>query len=544
MLARTESLSIFRTESKVGNAGFRVVKVLSPVPNRLQVVPSHKVHPSLFEKNRRVRLAPARRSSMMALNRGKSKTASIVATNGNINELGRIRLAKELFCGRYRPGQHVHLKEIAAKYGLDNDSILKIFVEFQSLGFVTLSGQFSATVHAPSSKEMLEAYEIRAALEEISGRTAASALEENTAELQQELDAMHVAVSTGDLDGYAEHDAKFHKSILKASGNRVLLRVWDALGFDIRIRIGIEKISKDLSEIVECHQPIVDALRNGRARESGLLLRNHVETYSEYLKKSESDSGIHKSFRKDLEGAKDVQQAFFPPQSFSIPCLSCETFYQPARGIGGDYYDFLSLRGGHWGIAIGDVSGKGIGAALLMASLQASLRAQALHSHLNLTTLIGDVNRLVHESSPTNFFASLFYAEYEPATRMLKYVNAGHNPPVVVRHRFGSCELFQLSANAVPVGIFADAQFEAEKFQLMEDDILVAYTDGITEAANRSGDLWGLEKLEALLRSCARMSSGEIVARILAEVSGFADGEPQRDDATLVVMKVQAGCEV
>jgi sigma-B regulation protein RsbU (phosphoserine phosphatase) len=123
-----------------------------------------------------------------------------------------------------------------------------------------------------------------------------------------------------------------------------------------------------------------------------------VETFAEYLKKSDSDSGVHRAFHKDLEGAKDVQQAFFPPQSFSIPCLSCETFYQPARGIGGDYYDFLSLSGGRWGIAIGDVSGKGIGSALLMASLQASLRAQALHPHLDLTALIGDVNRLVYES--------------------------------------------------------------------------------------------------------------------------------------------------
>ena len=148
-------------------------------------------------------------------------------------------------------------------------------------------------------------------------------------------------------------------------------------------------------------------------------------------------------------------------------------------------------------IAIGEVSGKGIGAALLMASLQASLRAQALHPRLDLTTLIGDVNRLVHDSSPSNFFASLFYAEYEPGTRTLPYVNAGHNPPIVVRPREGACELFRLSAEAVPVGILADARFEAAKFQLMEDDILVAYTDGIT--ANSSGDLWGPERLEHLL---------------------------------------------
>jgi serine phosphatase RsbU (regulator of sigma subunit) len=389
-----------------------------------------------------------------------------------------------------------------------------------------------------------EAYEIRAGIEEIAGRTAAEALKGNTGELQKELEAMRVALSTGDLDGCAEHDVNFHKAILQSSGNRNLLRVWEALVFDVRIRISISKVSKDLLEVVESHQPIVDALRNGRAREASLLLRNHVETFAEYLKKSDSDSGVHRAFRKDMEGAKDVQQAFFPPQSFSIPCLSCETFYQPARGIGGDYYDFLSMSGGRWGIAIGDVSGKGIGAALLMASLQASLRAQALHPHLDLTALIGDVNRLVYESSPTTFFASLFYAEYKPATRMLQYVNAGHNPPIILRPQMESCELFYLRAQAVPIGMFVDTQFAATKFQLAKDDILVAYTDGITEAANASGELWGLERLERLLRSCSRMAPNEIVERILAEVSEFANGEPQHDDVTLVVMKVQEGCEI
>jgi sigma-B regulation protein RsbU (phosphoserine phosphatase) len=167
--------------------------------------------------------------------------------------------------------------------------------------------------------------------------------------------------------------------------------------------------SKDLREIVESYQPIVDALEKGHGRKAALPLRNHVEPYSEYLKKSESDSGFHRALRQDLEGAQDVQQAFFPPQTFSIPCISCQTFYQPAHCIGGDYYDFLSLPGGRWGIAIGDVSGKGIGAALIMASVQASIRAQALHSHLDLSTLIRDVNQLVFESSPSHFFTSLFY---------------------------------------------------------------------------------------------------------------------------------------
>ena len=481
---------------------------------------------------------------MILLNRETRKSTSMVGANGHLNELGRVRLTRELFCGRYRPGQRVRLREIAAKYGLDNHAVLKLFTEFQSLGLVTLSGNFAAVLHSPNVKEMHEAYEIRAGIEEIAGRTAAEVLKGNTGELQKELEAMRVALSTGDLDGCAEHDVNFHKAILQSSGNRNLLRVWEALVFDVRIRISISKVSKDLPEVVESHQPIVDALRNGRAREASLLLRNHVETFAEYLKKSDSDSEVHRASRKDMEGAKDVQQAFFPPQSFSIPCLSCETFYQPARGIGGDYYDFLSLSGGRWGIAIGDVSGKGIGAALLMASLQASLRAQALHPHSGLTALIGGVNRLVYESSPTAFFASLFYAEYEPATRMLQYVNAGHNPPIILRPQMESCELFHLRAQAVPIGMFVDTQFSATKFQLAKDDIVVAYTDGITEAANASGELWGLERLERLLRSCSRIAPNQIVERILAEVSEFANGEPQHDDVTLVVMKVQEGCEI
>jgi serine phosphatase RsbU (regulator of sigma subunit)/DNA-binding transcriptional regulator YhcF (GntR family) len=459
-------------------------------------------------------------------------------------ESGSARIAKELFTGRSRPGQSPQLRQAAEKYNLDHESVLKVFAELEALGLITLSGNLSSTVHPPDPKEWQEAYEIRAAMEEIAGRTAASSLKGNARGLQRELEAMRAAVRDDSLDDYAEHDAKFHRSILKASHNEILLRVWDTLAMDLRIRVAVGRASTDLTEMVESHQPIVNALEKGRGREAGLLLRNHVETFLEYLKKSESDSGFHRAVRNDLEGATDVQQAFFPLQTLSIPCLSCETFYQPAHSIGGDYYDFLSLQQGRWGIAIGDVSGKGIGAALLMASLQASLRAQALHPHLDLSALIGDVNRLVHESSPTNFFASLFYAEYEPATRVLKYVNAGHNPPVVVRPRSDSFEMYHLRAEAMPVGILADSQFATTSFQLEIDDLLVAYTDGITEVENRDGEFWGQQRLEDLLPSCSGLTSEQAIKCILDEVSSFADGQQQRDDMTLVVMKVGAGCDV
>lgn len=479
------------------------------------------------------------RSKRMGLfNEGAKGTIAGSDRKGQPNKRARARLARELLNGRYRPDESVHLTEIAAEYQLDLDSVIKTFADLQTVGMVTLSAKLTAIIHAPNPKEMHEAYQIRAALEEIGGRAAASVMKGNADELERELNAMRAANREHDLDSYAEHDARFHRCILRASQNESLLRVWDTLAFDLRIRLAIEKVSKNLPEVVESHQPIVHALERGQAGEAGILLRNHVETFLEFLKKSDSDSGLHRALRKDLENAKDVQQAFFPQQSRSIPGLICETLYKPAQSIGGDYYDFFPMLGGRWGIAIGDVSGKGIGAALLMASLQASLKAQALHSHADLSVLVRDVNRLVHESSPAHFFASLFYGEYQPATRVMRYVNAGHNPPIVLRWRNGRCELFPLETEGTPVGALEDAEYTSATVRLDIGDVLVAYTDGITESENPRGEFWGQKRFEHLLRSCRDRNPKQIIRSILDEICTFSKGHAQRDDITLVVARV------
>src|SRR5262249_3036285 len=162
-----------------------------------------------------------------------------------------------------------------------------------------------------------------------------------------------------------------------------------------------------------------------------------------FLKKAESDSTLHRNFRRDLENATEIHRAFLPKENPAIPGLVCESFYRPAHYVGGDYYDFVRLQDERWAIAIGDVCGKGIGAALLMASLQASLRAQAMHVPSNISTLIADVHRLVLAASPRHLFASLFYAEYDARDRTLRYVNAGHNPPIVLRSRNRKTEVFR-----------------------------------------------------------------------------------------------------
>jgi AraC-like DNA-binding protein len=126
---------------------------------------------------------------------------------------------------------------------------------------------------------------------------------------------------------------------------------------------------------------------------------------------------------------------------------------------------------------------------------------------------------------------------------MLRYVNAGHNPPIVLRPHDVRCEIFHLNPSGMPVGISSDAQFKTATFQLHIGDVLVAYTDGITEVQDRHGELWGQARFEQLLSSCGCGLPKEIMERILDEVSGFADGQPQRDDMTLVVMKVEEGCD-
>ena len=378
-------------------------------------------------------------------------------------------------------------------------------------------------------------------MEEVGGRAAARVLKGNTAALQRELEAMRAAFDRLDLDSFVEHDIAFHRSILEASQNEVLLRVWDSLAVDLWIRALIGKLSGHFPELVESHRSIVDALEKGRGREAGLLLRNHVETALEFLRKS--DSEFQRVLRNDLEDAKEVHKAFYPQENVSIPGLTCEKFYRPARAIGGDYYDFLPLQG-RGGIAIGDVCGKGIGAALLMASLQASLRAQAMHSHSDLCNLVGDVDRLVLAASPKHLYASLFYAEYDTATRVLGYVNAGHNPPIVLRWKNSECEVFHLEPTGTALGLLESSQFTSRTLQLEKGDVLVAYTDGITESENRCGELWGQERLETLLRACRDCTPAQIVERIVDEILAFGKDCSQKDDMTLVVPAVKDEAEI
>jgi DNA-binding GntR family transcriptional regulator/AraC-like DNA-binding protein len=201
--------------------------------------------------------------------------------------LGRTRLARELYGGRFRPTETVKLREVAAEYDLDLRTVLRAFSEFQALGMVTLSNDVSAVVHSPNLEEMQQAFEVRSSIEEIAGRIAATVLKGYTAELNHHLDGMRVAAAARDFDRCADHDVEFHRTIIKASQNDVLLRTWDMLAVDLRMR-AIGKISGDFPEVVESHQLILNALETGRGTEAGLLLRSHVQISLRYLARNQS----------------------------------------------------------------------------------------------------------------------------------------------------------------------------------------------------------------------------------------------------------------
>ncbi len=293
--------------------------------------------------------------------------------------------------------------------------------------------------------------------------------------------------------------------------------------------------------------------------------------------------------RRELAVASEVQQRLFPASAPEVEGLELAGYCRPAREVGGDYYDFLQLENGQTGVAIADVAGKGISAALLMSIVQASLRSQATASQTgdnSLADLVSTMNRLIYRSTNEASYATFFYAQYDGAKRILTYTNAGHNAPLLLHSRrreyestLGSLQSLNASRASSPdvpqpfttnksggvsvapfaqgierqpaksiskletggtvLGVFSESFYEQETIRLHEGDLLVAYTDGVTEAFNAEGEEFGEERLREILISSALRSADDVRRRIEEEVRGWSKGTEQHDDLTFVVMKVK-----
>jgi phosphoserine phosphatase RsbU/P len=280
------------------------------------------------------------------------------------------------------------------------------------------------------------------------------------------------------------------------------------------------------------------------ASQTGLALEN-----AELFEHLTAEITHRERVSREIEIAREVQQRLFPQVYPKIPGVDLAGYCRPAQAVGGDYYDFFVLPP-HQGdeerlaLALGDISGKGISAALLMASLRASLRSAALLQPGDLATLMRHVNRLVYESSTTNRYATFFYAELGPPlddqSRVLTYVNAGHNPPVVLR----GIQVIRLEATGTVIGLIPDAPYTRAGILLHPGDVLLCFTDGISEAMTQADEEWGEDRMidcaqQLITQPECNASAEQILNCILEAADIFTVGAPQHDDMTLLVCSIR-----
>jgi sigma-B regulation protein RsbU (phosphoserine phosphatase) len=243
----------------------------------------------------------------------------------------------------------------------------------------------------------------------------------------------------------------------------------------------------------------------------------------------------------DLELAQKVQKALLPQQAPTIPGLELAVFSRPAQIVGGDYFDFLHFADGSHGLAIADVAGHGMSASLLMASLQTALHTLVPTANSPVEVL-RHLNRFFVHNVHFTTFVTLFLACFDHTTQALTYGNAGHNPPLLYcRQANGSDPINWLQPTGAAIGLVEEFQITTETVTLAQGDILLLYTDGVTEAMNTEEDQFGRERLAALVRQGTGLPAKELVQVVRQEVQAFIGGEPLADDMTIVVGKINGG---
>jgi serine phosphatase RsbU (regulator of sigma subunit) len=324
------------------------------------------------------------------------------------------------------------------------------------------------------------------------------------------------------LTSDAQHDPRF------ASGTVVLQGVRSVLA----VPLGV---SEKVFGIIYADSPIAE----GRFTEDHLKVLTTLASVAAI--RVENARLVEARFQqerleRELQLAMEIQQRFQPTAPPVVPGYEFQGISFPCYEIGGDYYDFIEREDGRLVIALGDVSGKGTAAALLMSSLHAAIHAQT-GSHDTLVETISAVNRYLADNIPSNRFVTLFYAELDPESGALSFLNAGHNPPLIV-HAAGTVE--QLASGGLPLGIKADADYREGRTTMQMGDVLVIYSDGVTEAASPSGEEFGPTRLYEVVSRNVDASAAGIRDRIESALTKFSQGTQAADDITLVIVKRQA----
>jgi serine phosphatase RsbU (regulator of sigma subunit) len=238
--------------------------------------------------------------------------------------------------------------------------------------------------------------------------------------------------------------------------------------------------------------------------------------------------------RRELELGRLIQSEMLPHAPLHLGLTQVQGVSVPAREVGGDFFNYFQLYSGVVALLVGDVSGKGVGAALLMANIQASLRTRFALGQ-ELSAIAEAIDRDIEANSPGPVYATLFMAIFDPKTRRMRYVNAGHNPQFILR---GGGQLEKLWSTGLPVGMLAGHGYEEGDVQLSPGDLLFFYTDGVVEMENETDDMFGSERLESLVSTSAGASADAVLMRVEKAISEFRGHRDLYDDATMMAVAV------
>jgi sigma-B regulation protein RsbU (phosphoserine phosphatase) len=303
-------------------------------------------------------------------------------------------------------------------------------------------------------------------------------------------------------------------SRIKASGNVVPIVVMTAWG---SVELAVEAMHRGVGDFV---------LKPWNNSQLLQILQAQLEQGASRRRQLQAEE-------REREDVEAVQRGFLPKEIPQMAGFAISGAWLPARVVGGDYFDIHAFSESKLGMSIADVSGKGMSAALLMSNLQAAFKATASEQVLP-EELCGKVNRIICDNISPDRFITAFYGLLDNSCNRLVFTNAGHNAPILAR-RDGSC--LRLGEGGVPLGLFPDWNYERGEVQLLADDRLVLFTDGVTEVSGADGEEFGEERLVKVLVENRHLSAGDLQERILAEVAKFSGGRFD-DDATLVVVAV------
>lgn len=244
----------------------------------------------------------------------------------------------------------------------------------------------------------------------------------------------------------------------------------------------------------------------------------------------------HDELTREIQLATEVQQRLLPRETPQVEGVEIAAGINYYNEMGGDYYDFIKLPNGDLGISIADVSGKGTAAAMLMPAIGVGLRLEALNDQ-NTTQGFQNLNKVICEVTENSRFATLFYGHLRVSARKLEYINAGHCPPLLFRQKQNKSEW--LEAVATPLGLFAEALYPRTVTEFESSDVLICYTDGLSEAENAYGRQFGKHEIARLAKLNAEKSAQKIYDAILRGVDNFRGDEKLSDDLTLIVLKIK-----